>query len=741
VDANTSRAAELKTQRDKFQEWTAQQFAAFRAGGEDRLDALLTVARSLEFGGDYIDELIGQIKEARRQRDAPKGFTRRNFGPVPEPDLGMLEALIERHGVKTSEEAEAEGPEAEAWADAEADAEAEAVEDAEDAANNKLLQIERFGEALGWVAWSDWMATKVAGVLLRISKDDQAAKHAAMTAWSKWCKAREISEDEATKVWARGARAPFTRIEEIWGAAQRAGWRFKLATGLNRLDRTMARAEAALIRGGAEIYQSGVNLVRIVADEVEATKGRKTRVARLMRIDAPWLKAEMTKHIDWFRWKSKGFPEPAGPPGEVTAAMLSGFGRWQFPVVNGVICCPTLRRDGSVLAMPGLDPASGLLVVGPLPEMRRVADKPTRADALEALGILKDLLKEFKFVDGACRSAALSGIVSPVVRGALDCVPMHAVTAPKPGSGKSYLLDVIAGVNRGDAMPIMSAGKDKEELEKRLGSHLLKGINMLSVDNVGWPMGGDALCQAIERPMVSLRILTKSEMPERRNAWCLYASGNNLRLKDDVTRRVLLIRIDRREEQPEKHRYHGHPFDDVLRRRGRYLWACLTLVRAYIVAGKPERQGWIGDPFGQWSDLVRSSLMWLGEADPVATMDAVRENDPARQARAQMWAAMRNAYGVGVAAARTTGEMVADAKSGKIKLKGPVAALLDQPAGEDPRAVGLREAITTYTSDRLDAQYLGNKLATHRDDITDGLQLCSDYDRGVKINRWFVVRA
>jgi hypothetical protein len=670
------------------------------------------------------------------------GFQRRDFGrKPPEPDPEVLEGLIAREGVKVSEDPLGEGPEAEAWADAEADAEAEAVEDAEDAANNKVLRIERLGAALGWVEWSPEMARRVAGVLLRISKDDQAAEHAAMTAWTKWYEAHKIGKDEAIAVWARGTGVPFTRIEEIYGVAQRAGWRFRLATGLNRLDQTTARAEAALIRSGAEIYQTGDRLVRVVSDEVEATKGRKTRVARLMRIDGPWLKAEMTKHIDWFRWKSKNVPEPVGPPGDVIAATLSGFGRWQFSVVNGVICSPTLRRDGSVLSRPGLDLASGLLVVGPLPEMRKVAEKPTRADALEALAILKDLLKEFKFVDGACKSAALSGIISPVVRGALDCVPMHAVTAPKPGSGKSYLLDVIAGVNRGDAMPIMSAGKDKEELEKRLGSHLLKGINMLSVDNVSWPMGGDALCQAIERPMVSLRILTKSEMPERRNAWCLYASGNNLRLKDDVTRRVLLIRIDRREEQPEKHKYHGHPFDEVLRHRGRYLWACLTIVRAYIVAGKPERQPWIGDPFGQWSDLVRSALVWLGEVDPVATMDAVRESDPARQARAQMWAAICNAYGEGVAAARTTGEMVTDAKAGKIKPKGGAIALLDTPGGEDPRAVMLREAIVTYTSDRLDAQYLGNKLAMHKDDITDGLQLCSVYDRGVKINRWFVVRA
>jgi putative DNA primase/helicase len=157
---------------------------------------------------------------------------------------------------------------------------------------------------------------------------------------------------------------------------------------------------------------------------------------------------------------------------------------------------------------------------------------------------------------------------------------------------------------------------------------MLQGIGLLSIDNVTAPLGGDALCQAIERPTLSLRISGQSKMPERRNNWCLYATGHNLRLKDDVTRRTLLTRLDRGMERPELYKFKSKPFETVLASRGLYLWAALTVVRAYQVAGMPGRLPWIGDPFGEWSDLVRSALVWLGYADPVETMEAVRDLEP-----------------------------------------------------------------------------------------------------------------
>jgi len=138
-------------------------------------------------------------------------------------------------------------------------------------------------------------------------------------------------------------------------------------------------------------------------------------------------------------------------------------------------------------------------------------------------------------------------------------------------------------------MPIIATGNQKQELEKRIDAQVLSGISLWSLDNVTMPIGGDAICQAIERPLYGARILAKSETRTVRNTWSIFITGNALKIKNDATRRILRISLDAKQEKPEYRKFKRNPYLDVLRDRGRYLWAALTVVRAYTVAGKPSR--------------------------------------------------------------------------------------------------------------------------------------------------------
>ena len=208
-----------------------------------------------------------------------------------------------------------------------------------------------------------------------------------------------------------------------------------------------------------------------------------TSVATLEKISEPWLKSVTTRYVDFFKWKGEQ-REGIGVPPDVARAMLSRFGLWEFPTVTGIITAPTLRPDDTILAKEGWDSETGLLLLGPLPAMQRVADEPTQDDARQAIGILDGLLTEFPFVDRGSRSAALSALVTPTVRGALKCVPGHSTSSPEPGTGKSYLGDLASGIASGDAMPILATGNQKEELEKRIDAQILAGISLWCLDNV-----------------------------------------------------------------------------------------------------------------------------------------------------------------------------------------------------------------------------------------------------------------
>ncbi len=68
------------------------------------------------------------------------------------------------------------------------------------------------------------------------------------------------------------------------------------------------------------------------------------------------------------------------------------------------------------------------------------------------------------------------------------------------------------------------------------------------------------------------------------------ATGNNLRLTGDTPRRCLYVRLESTLERPERRRDFRHPrlLEWLRRRRPRLLPAALTLLRAYVAAGRPD---------------------------------------------------------------------------------------------------------------------------------------------------------
>ena len=93
-----------------------------------------------------------------------------------------------------------------------------------------------------------------------------------------------------------------------------------------------------------------------------------------------------------------------------------------------------------------------------------------------------------------------------------------------------------------------------------------------------------------------------------------YANGNNIIVVGDLCRRVIRSRLDTETERPGDRKFKNNPREMVLADRGKYIAACLTICRAYIVAGRPNKLPQLHS-YGEWSDTVRSALVWLGEAD------------------------------------------------------------------------------------------------------------------------------
>lgn len=403
-------------------------------------------------------------------------------------------------------------------------------------------------------------------------------------------------------------------------------------------------AETILIADDKGIFQRGDFVVRPAPVMVTIADNRKTSAIRLLPVRTQHMIERFTRWVDFQKYNVKAKKWVSiDCPANVAAAYLERVGEWNLPVLTGLASAPMLRPDGSILDQPGYDPVTGILYDPRGVSYPSIPREPTIGDARAALAEIKTLLAEFPFVPddrnsvdpaspSASRSVALSGLLTAADRRSIPHAPLHAFSAPAMGSGKSKLVDLAPMIVSGHEAPVLAQGKTEEEMEKRLGAALIAGDPLVSFDNCEQPLGGELLCQALTQASLSIRILGKSlNVMVPVNA-AFFATGNNLVITGDMTRRTLVGALDAKCERPELRQFKMEDPVAVIRRaRPRYVAAILTILRAYHVAGRPPQSSIPLGSFEVWSRRVRDALIWLGEPDPCTTMERARADDPRTQ--------------------------------------------------------------------------------------------------------------
>jgi hypothetical protein len=415
----------------------------------------------------------------------------------------------------------------------------------------------------------------------------------------------------------------------------------------------------------------------------------------------------------FLHFNKKGKLVPCSPPMRLVYTLKDREHRLRFPVLVGIVNCPSISVDGELLDQPGYDPRTGILFDPLGVTFPRVPDCPSRRQAEAALKRLERLIETFDFVTDDDKAVALSLFLTIIARRGLPFVPLHGFDAPVAGSGKSKIVDIASILATGHEAGVVSLGQNQEEAEKRLSSMLMRGDPLIAIDNLDQPLEGALLNQALTQQQVELRILGLSKMVVARTSALITATGNNLIVKGDMTRRGVVGRLDPKVERPELREFTYDPLADAKENRGELVVAALTILKAYHNAGRPNRPSPL-QSFTHWSDTVRAALLWLGMGDPVKTMLRLRKTDPATSNLKAVLTVWRDQFGN------------EPTSSAAVVAKAEETITFEKAVGSDEKVrrhahPSLREALLMVAgkSGRIDIRALGQWLGKSADRVID----------------------
>jgi hypothetical protein len=491
-----------------------------------------------------------------------------------------------------------------------------------------------------------------------------------------------------------------------------------------------AQAVAALAQDST-IFQRGNALVRVVRDASPAAKGiRRPFAPRIDLLPPPLLRERFAANAQWVTMretKKEGIiAVPEHPPAWCVSAVHA---RADWPGIRhleAVVDYPVLRPAGTILAKPGYDPETGLLL-----EMasafQSIPDRPSREDAFVARDLLLEVVADFPFERDVHRAAWLAALLTPLGRFAFSGpAPLFLVDANVRAAGKGLLLDTIARIVTGERFSIATYTNDEDELRKRITSLVLAGDRLVLFDNLAGKFGNAVLDAALTGTAWKDRVLGVNRMAEGPLYMTWYATGNNVAIAADTARRVCHIRLESPEEHPEQRQDFRHPnlLAWVGENRPRLLTAALTILRGYCAAGRPDLGLPAWGSFESWSALVRNAVVWVGLPDPGETRLLL-------QAQADV-------------AAECMGVLLQCWEQLDPEHRGLTAAEVielckEPPEGSAELYVELRDALEGLLG-KLEARALGTKLRSYRRRVFQG-RFIDQAGKEHKAARWAVYPA
>jgi hypothetical protein len=395
------------------------------------------------------------------------------------------------------------------------------------------------------------------------------------------------------------------------------------------------QAVSALARE-PDIYHRGGLLVHVL-DQPEDETGPDEAIRRpagapvVRELARPLLRERLTRCAHWVQRRQTRDGEeievPAHPP-DWSIGAVHARGNWPgLRPLDAVVTFPVVLPDGSLLTANGYHPNTGVLVHLPSDLELAVPPRPGKADIAAAVELLFDPLLDFPFETPAHRSGLVAGLLTPLSWFLFDGpAPLFLIDKNVRGAGAGLLADVVALTVTGRRFSVMSYTADREELRKRITAVAMEGERLILLDNLAGAVGNDILDAALTADWWKDRVLGGNKIYNGPLHVVWFGTGNNVQMHADTARRVCHVRMESQYERPELRTGFRYPNlrQHLRQHRSTYLSAALTLLRAWVVAGRPRHGLPPWGSFEGWSDVVREAVVFAGLPDPGETRMALQ---------------------------------------------------------------------------------------------------------------------
>lgn len=483
-----------------------------------------------------------------------------------------------------------------------------------------------------------------------------------------------------------------------------------------------------LLRDQGDVFDRGDSMVHVTDD-------------RLRVLDRYGLDQYLGGLIQYQRPGTKGTWVDSNAPADLSKRILSSAASRKLKPLLGVITAPTLRADGSLLNQPGYDRVAQLYLYLDGNDAPEVPEAPDLATVNQAVDTLMMPFREFPFAERVDKSVLLAALLTGSVRRVLPEAPAFGFDAPVPGSGKTLLASAVSALATGEDPSVFPHvdSKDDEEVRKRLFSTFAAGSGALLWDNILGQFDSASLAAALTRPTFSDRVLGRSETRTVPSRVMVLLTGNNLTITGDMTRRVLVCRVDPRIEEAARREFAFDPLAYVRENRQRLIAACLTILRGWLSRGSDRCSGSMAS-FEMWNDWIRQAVAWIGRevapgdyVDPLDALERSMSKDTSLQDVGALVDALWRLFGDQSFLAKE----VVDYAKGFSRTVMPRPGASVHAAMTTPCPDELRDVLEQFGDKTAKSPTaLGKVLHYHEGKIVDGLVLRSERDTHRKTKRW-----